>query len=559
MNKFSKLLKMELTKIIKRKSTYIMIGLLVILSILNPLIEKIFESIDFDFDTGYLDSVIDYEKSENAKLKGNEKTVSDIKLKIYDSEKEIINLEKQLNLNEFNYLYESFNNYRDSYYKKMTNDLIKEYTLDDVTEAFQNLEYYIPFEYLEANYKILLKNENDFNDYLSEVNKEFEKAKNKLENSKNVTSYLSEKIEEYEDAIKENEKYLKELKDKNEIENTKIINEGYEYDIQILKYTKEMKEAEKDTFDSNYLKLCMNIVDTNDEYYIAKVSKMDEKSFTLSLTLDEKNIMTYEKYLKLYDFSQESKNNEIMKMDYALKNKLYESVINTDNFGRELVKRGYSTGTIFILISIMVSIIVAKEFTTGTIRLLMIRPVKRWKILIAKFLSILILTLIMTIIAYTALILSVGIMYSFESFKAPVLDIVNGIVVEKNLILESIKYTLLTLISTFSLISIALALAVFSRSPAATIATSLAIYFGSFLLNIEMLNAPKKWMQYTIIPYIDFSNFNGNEMYSMIIQNNIKFGLDMTVERGVITFLVLSIILIAISIIRFNKMDIKNT
>ena len=201
MNKFSKLLKMELTKIIKRKSTYIMIGLLVILSILNPLIEKIFESIDFDFDTGYLDSVIDYEKSENAKLKGNEKTVSDIKLKIYDSEKEIINLEKQLNLNEFNYLYESFNNYRDSYYKKMTNDLIKEYTLDDVTEAFQNLEYYIPFEYLEANYKILLKNENDFNDYLSEVNKEFEKAKNKLENSKNVTSYLSEKIEEYEDAI----------------------------------------------------------------------------------------------------------------------------------------------------------------------------------------------------------------------------------------------------------------------------------------------------------------------------------------------------------------------
>ena len=559
MNKFSKLLKMELTKIIKRKSTYIMIGLLVILSILNPLIEKIFESIDFDFDTGYLDSVIDYEKSENAKLKGNEKTVSDIKLKIYDSEKEIINLEKQLNLNEFNYLYESFNNYRDSYYKKMTNDLIKEYTLDDVTEAFQNLEYYIPFEYLEANYKILLKNENDFNDYLSEVNKEFEKAKNKLENSKNVTSYLSEKIEEYEDAIKENEKYLKELKDKNEIENTKIINEGYEYDIQILKYTKEMKEAEKDTFDSNYLKLCMNIVDTNDEYYIAKVSKMDEKSFTLSLTLDEKNIMTYEKYLKLYDFSQESKNNEIMKMDYALKNKLYESVINTDNFGRELVKRGYSTGTIFILISIMVSIIVAKEFTTGTIRLLMIRPVKRWKILIAKFLSILILTLIMTIIAYTALILSVGIMYSFESFKAPVLDIVNGIVVEKNLILESIKYTLLTLISTFSLISIALALAVFSRSPAATIATSLAIYFGSFLLNIEMLNAPKKWMQYTIIPYIDFSNFNGNEMYSMIIQNNIKFGLDMTVDRGVITFLVLSIILIAISIIRFNKMDIKNT
>ena len=326
-----------------------------------------------------------------------------------------------------------------------------------------------------------------------------------------------------------------------------------------MKYTKEMKEAEKDTFDSNYLKLCMNIVDTNDEYYIAKVSKMDEKSFTLSLTLDEKNIMTYEKYLKLYDFSQESKNNEIMKMDYALKNKLYESVINTDNFGRELVKRGYSTGTIFILISIMVSIIVAKEFTTGTIRLLMIRPVKRWKILIAKFLSILILTLIMTIIAYTALILSVGIMYSFESFKAPVLDIVNGIVVEKNLILESIKYTLLTLISTFSLISIALALAVFSRSPAATIATSLAIYFGSFLLNIEMLNAPKKWMQYTIIPYIDFSNFNGNEMYSMIIQNNIKFGLDMTVERGVITFLVLSIILIAISIIRFNKMDIKNT
>ena len=559
MDKFFKLLNMELLKIVKRKSTYIILGILVILSIANPILEKLVGQIDYDFDSQYLDTVINYEKSENVKLNKDEKIVSDIKLEIYCIEKNMLSLEKNLNLDKLTYLYQNYNEYREAYYDKLVLDYINKYGLENVTKAFESLEYYVPFEYVEANYKFLLKDEKVWKENYKEVEEKFNQAEETLNNSKDNIKFVESKIEYYENSLKENNDFLKEVNDKDEKNRINALNKAYEYDLDILNYTKQLIISKDKEFDINYLKLCIDLIELNDSYYIESYSKMTEKEFILSLSPEDKNIMTYEKYLKIFDLNLESQKQEIQKKEYALKNNLYDSAYDSENVGRSLVKSGYSTGTIFILISVMISIIIAKEFTTGSIRLLMIRPVKRWKILFSKLLAILIMTLIMTIIAYLSLLISCLIIYGIDILNIPNLEIINSKVEEQSIFIQSVNYTLLTLISTFSLICIAVTLAVFSRSPAATIAGSLAIYFGSMLFNMEMVYTPQFWMQYTIIPYINFMNFSDNIISNIIMQNNIKYGLDITIERGIITFVVLSLVLLIISTIRFNKMDIKNT
>src|SRR6478609_844788 len=57
-------------------------------------------------------------------------------------------------------------------------------------------------------------------------------------------------------------------------------------------------------------------------------------------------------------------------------------------------------GTVLLLTVIVAAGIVASEFSQGTIKMLLTRPVKRWKILLSKFLTVNLFGMVLMLIGY---------------------------------------------------------------------------------------------------------------------------------------------------------------
>ena len=62
-------------------------------------------------------------------------------------------------------------------------------------------------------------------------------------------------------------------------------------------------------------------------------------------------------------------------------------------------------GTVLLLTVIVAAGIVASEFSQGTIKMLLTRPVKRWKILLSKFLTVNVFGMFLMVIGYAVYVL----------------------------------------------------------------------------------------------------------------------------------------------------------
>ncbi|MBO1915152.1 ABC transporter permease, partial [Microvirga sp. 3-52] len=72
----------------------------------------------------------------------------------------------------------------------------------------------------------------------------------------------------------------------------------------------------------------------------------------------------------------------------------------------------YGTMSLVTLFTIIASAgILASEFSQGTIKMLLSRPVKRWKILTSKYLTILLFGLLLTVLVYVFTIISAFIFF----------------------------------------------------------------------------------------------------------------------------------------------------
>ena len=92
---------------------------------------------------------------------------------------------------------------------------------------------------------------------------------------------------------------------------------------------------------------------------------------------------------------------------------------------------------IAVFIAIVASGIVAGEFSNGTIKLLLIRPNKRWKILASKYVTLFIFTIEMVVIALIVSYLTGGIFFGFEGIPT-FLYTKGGAVMEQSLLARTL-------------------------------------------------------------------------------------------------------------------------
>ena len=176
--------------------------------------------------------------------------------------------------------------------------------------------------------------------------------------------------------------------------------------------------------------------------------------------------------------------------------------------------------------------IMSNEYQTGTIRFYLTKPINRRKILLSKLL---------TIIFYTLFLLIVVLITCILITKS----------VNTNLIIDFFYYS--TPLIFITVLTIFLSSNLKSSSLSTTIL--IIILFTSNLITELLLLLKLKFIIYTPLPYIDFNIFMNKEI---IIEFNNLYNINLNLNSGVVIILIYSVIILLLTIILFNKKDIKS-
>jgi len=202
---------------------------------------------------------------------------------------------------------------------------------------------------------------------------------------------------------------------------------------------------------------------------------------------------------------------------------------------------GFTTSFVTLLTVIVAAGIVASEFSQGTIKMLLSRPVNRWKILTSKFMAVGAFGLVLTFIAFVAGVLAAVLF--FDASGGTLLEVRDGQVTEVSLWGKTIWLNFLGYLDVLILASFAFAIGTVFRSSSLAIGISIFLMFtGS---NITFFLA-----KYDIVKYILFTHTFTQVGTGEPFIPGISTGLAVTVMTAYF------IVFLAISYLTFTKRDV---
>jgi ABC-2 type transport system permease protein len=214
----------------------------------------------------------------------------------------------------------------------------------------------------------------------------------------------------------------------------------------------------------------------------------------------------YSGYLKNSDFGEDDRT--YFKEQIVINNyHLDQNIRSTDGTLWDGVN---GSAGMMILITIFTIIIagdsLAGEFSSGTIKLLLIRPANRVKILISKYISFLLFSMLLLLTLFIVSVIVNGILYGFGNMNLPLVSITaEGNIVEKNMVLNLWKTYMLGGISTVMYVTMAFMISSAFRSSAMAIGFSIgALFAGNIIL--EALQR-FEWSKYLLFANTDLTQY----------------------------------------------------
>ena len=485
-----KLVNIELKKVFMHKNIYIILIIMTLFCFLNNyLYHK-----DYDNDGRYK-----YENNTNInkEIKKYSKELTKYNLNNDEDKNMYISIQSKIDLLKIK---QEYNNNTWQY------NMTDEYLENDI----YNINYY---QYIEKD-----------DTKLSESRKEYEKKFNKFkkDNWKYFIKIDKKNLENQKDKLT---KQLSKTKDKKEQEEIKNNLEELKRKITIINYrlSKNIDNG------NNYLNRALEEYSTTQEKIINYQNK--------ELTYQEK--IEYNKLIQ---------SNAIDK--YIIENKTNIEKENTLNYCLRSILDDYEL-FIIIIILMTTSILISEEFNKGTIKLLLIKPFSRNKILLSKLITSLIVITITIGILITEQIIIGGISLGFNSLKIPVavynfnkntLELYNIYIYMLTRILSKIPEFIIILILNYLL-------AIVIDSTVAPFALTFLTYTVSEIINNIIIKNNIKFMQYFITINWNFKNylFGGMPEFKYI---NLK--------KSILIYIIYVIIIIYAMFKSFNKKNIKN-
>lgn len=390
-------------------------------------------------------------------------------------------------------------------YQKYNKDTWQHYVIDDTYDIVSNYYYAL-----------------DSGEISDEVKKSYQDVNNALANDDwqyFVNKTLASRKEELK-TLEESLKYSTADKEKKNLESQIFT---IKVAIEMLEY--RLKENVK--YGNDYLNEAIDAI----TYSASAIN-------TYENTTNKETKSELEDTVKIY-----------YKSRYILENK--EDINNASDL-RFILTNFYSEYLFLILVfGIMIGgAIVSEEYNKGTIKSLLITPYKRSTILLSKFISVILLTILFIVIAYLMQTVIGGIFLGFGSLS--------NHVVEYNLATKSLEvmsvfkyillYTIANLPQILLLVTLAFAVSTIIGNTALAIVITFAGVIGSSIINMFASMYKIKVLNYFVTTNWNFNYylFGGTNPYGP------------SITQAIIVCLVYFLIMIITSFIVFNKKNIKN-
>ncbi len=507
--KLIKLIEDELIKILKGKSLYLLIVILLVVIVYN-----VFTSVQNH------NKITIYNKNRNS-------ITQDISIQLI--EKELIKLEEDSNEYILQKSYLDFG----KLYNTFKEDSWQRYALNEEIDF-----NYMENVYTDSNLDIneLIKNINDY-----EINSNSKITLEKYQDYKY-------KYNQYVTALKSNDwKLYINLKIKNLEEKKSLKN--------FLDKEKELIDFEINTYK---LRLKNNI---NFDYNIANEYLHEYRL----------NYYMYKHYSYLSEnysesFIKNSRNKNVAKMNilqYALENNIIDQNISNENtlisFDIKDARINFIRifkhfDIIFIIMVIYVSVIsIAYEIDKGTIKNLLIKPHRRSTILVSKIIACSI-----TIIIFIVLIILIqyfvgGFVFGFESYK---LEYINyNFNTNEIVVLKLFNYIILLIISKFPMYLMIILFSIFICIISKNQVISMIIILTISLLGNTVFTELSKL---EIISAVTRFFITNNWDFSVYLFGQVSAINGVNLRSSLVVYFIYTILLLVISFYYFNKKEINN-
>lgn len=484
----NKLIKNELTKIFKKKNIYITLFVILAFVILTNCIYKFF------YHSGsyseYNNDYIQYVKEEVAKLDPNK--ASDTKM--------YIELKSTIDIYEMRQKYEA-----DSW----QNEILATQVSAHVNEK-----------------NTYLYGENKDSEKVKEIEATINKVLQKLDEG-DWKYFAEEELEQAKTKLKTLEEQKAKTEDKQELQSLEVAIKNAKIDYEVA----EMRLSKDISYGNDFRNRALN------GYQSEAKSVVNMESASQELEYKEKQ-----------EYNDSLEKREINR--YILENNVD---INKTNDVRGILKSFFNEYGLFIIVMIIMvaGTIVSEEFNKGTIKLLLVKPYSRNKILLAKFITVLIM-IVFSIIAVVAMELIVGgIIFGFDSLSVPVLEynFINGTLEIMNILTYLGIEVLTQLPKLILLATLAFACSTLFNNSAVAIAIPLLGYMSADMINMLVIQFKVQFMKF-------FVSLNWN--FEEYLFGNLPNMEGMTLSFSAIICAIYFIVMLIPTFIAFKKKNIKN-
>lgn len=485
-----KLIENEFTKIFKKKSIWI-VGILIILFIVGlNVISKIVSERSTDF-LYYSEDYVQYLKEDLEKL--NAKDPSDYA--------QYIETKTNLDVAQLCLKYD----------EQWQNSIIEKYIKSTITEYNQ---YY---------YSIEEKSQDDIQKE-KELKEQYDEQIAKLD-AKDWRYFAEKEKAEKEKEIRNIEEQLNNTVSNTEKDQLNMIIEQRKVELQAVDW-----RLDKDIPYGN------NHLSNQIENYVSSKIYLITVQFDENEYLDKQNRQSYIEEAELAKYDIENLENT-QKKDSA------KGILEDVFSNYELL--------IIVVIVMIAGVMVSEEFNKGTIKLLLVKPYSRNKILIAKFITMLIIIAFSIISAIVMELIVGGIFFGYDSLSIPILeyDFTNNTLLEINVF----KYLGIQLLAQLPIVillaTLAFALSTIFTNSAVAIALPLLGYMGAQIINVLAVEYNVKFMKFFVTLNWDFTSY---------LFGNLPMMEGLTAPLSAAVCIAYFVIMLIPTFIVFKNKDIKN-
>lgn len=205
--------------------------------------------------------------------------------------------------------------------------------------------------------------------------------------------------------------------------------------------------------------------------------------------------------------------------EYRLDNGIQYYLDENGNTG-DLFYNTWIQGAMIVVLASVVMIVlaggsVANEFSNGTVKFLLINPVKRSKIIISKYLTLILVAAVMIVGIFLVSGLTDLIFFGTDGLKTPMLLVEDGVVSQGNAMWYVLKQYLYQGVNLLVMMTMAFMISSLLRNSAVSIGIGVAALMGGSMLVQILAMLGFDWGRYILFANTDLVSIaNGNGLFA---------------------------------------------